>query len=731
MTDAGSAAPASERTAPWRLVGVAAAVALAASSWGSGSRPTLHTRILGPGIAPTADTGGSPLAATISIAAMAVLVLVWWRLRAAAVTERWWWATAALWFAPLVLSVPLYSRDLYSYAAQGALWAQGLSPYEHGVSDLQSDWRLSTAPTWLESPSPYGPVWLLIARAAATIAGDRLWLALLLLRIVAVAGTVVIARAVADLARRLGVSCERTAWLAVAAPLVGAHFISGAHNDALMVAGVVSGLALALRGWFVRATLVIALAAMVKVTAVIALPFLAILWAASRSRESLAESARGGLPEPGAPEQGPDQVGALPRLTLADLAAALTFTAVTAAVPMALLSRLTGLGLAWLNPGATPGRNEQWTSLPTALGMAVGAVGHVLGRPEWRDRAIPVARGVGLVVLAVVLVLLWLGAAKALGRRDRPDTPARRRADAAAVLTAAGWAFLALIVLSPAFLGWYYLWALPLLAVGLGAGRPASDGRRPLLDLWLPVAATVLCFAQLPDGYSLGLTTTAVGVPLALVATVLLLRAALRWSRRVDWRRILDVSAPLATTASHPVGSDSSTWSATASPSHWGSPAGSPSDWQTTDAAPRGPHRRLVAAVLVLPAVAVLGFAVWAWTAGVRADDEAGFDALQARLARVEQRYPPIGEATRPPCGSTDEGWVEVTWGAIEGPSVTDVETYLLAFGWQRVTGEPGTVLQLQDGGRELTARITPPTGDVGVRVVATSPANSLACLLH
>ena len=121
-------------------------------------------------------------------------------------------------------------------------------------------------------------------RLAAPRPGRRpvsgeLWVALLLLRLLAVAGVVVMAWAVPDVARRIGWSPVRALWLGVAVPLVGAHFVGGAHNDALMVAAVLGGLALALRGRFVLACVVIALGAMVKVTAVIALPFVVVLWA--------------------------------------------------------------------------------------------------------------------------------------------------------------------------------------------------------------------------------------------------------------------------------------------------------------------------------------------------------------------------------------------------------------------------------------------------------------------
>ncbi|EWT05535.1 hypothetical protein N864_04045 [Intrasporangium chromatireducens Q5-1] len=484
-----------ERLTParWRWIGVAAATGLAVASWGSGSRPTLNRHILWPGLEWWSAQGGSPVAALVSLVAMAVLLLAWWRLRTAAVSVRWWWTTAGAWFVPLLASVPLYSRDLYSYAAQGALWGQGLSPYEHTVSELDSPWRDSTAPTWLDSTAPYGPVFLLVARGVAAVSGGHLWVALLVLRIVAVVGVVIIAWAVAELASRLGVvSAERATWLAVATPLVGAHFVSGGHNDALMVAGMLAALVLGLRRRLVWAAVLVGLAAMVKLTAIVALPFVVLLAASPafpwdepvRWREHVA--------------------GVLRPAVVAILAAGATVGAVTLA---------TGLGWSWLNPAATSGKNEQWTSLPTGLGMAVGAVGHVLGHDDWRDTGIAVLRAVGLVVLAVLLVVIWLRAL-------------RHAADRALAVRSLGWALLAVVLLAPAVLGWYFLWGLPVLAVAVAPGTPRHT------RTWLAVAATVLCFAQLPDGYSLGLTTTAVGVPIDLVATVLLVRAGWRWVRR-------------------------------------------------------------------------------------------------------------------------------------------------------------------------------------------------------
>jgi len=205
---------------------------------------------------------------------------------------------------------------------------------------------------------------------------------------------------------------------------------------------------------------------------------------------------------------------------------------------MVLGAVLTGLGVSWLNPTGTPGKNEQWTSLPTSIGIALGAVGHVLGHDDWREPAIATARVIALAVLALLLVLVWLAALKPADARGLGDEGLVDEARLRPVRGIA-WAMLAVVVLAPVFLGWYYLWMLPFFAVSLGVLWQSR------LEVPLAVVATVACFATLPEGYSLGLTTTAVGVPFALVVLVLLLRRGLRTARRTDWRHLLDLDRPL------------------------------------------------------------------------------------------------------------------------------------------------------------------------------------------
>ena len=136
---------------------------------------------------------------------------------------------------------------------------------------------------------------------------------------------------------------------------------------------------------------------------------------------------------------------------------------------MVLGGVVTGLGFSWLNPTGTPGKNEQWTSLPTAIGIAVGAVGHLLGHDEWRETGIATARAVALVVLALLLVLVWLAALKPADTRGLADGGRAAAETRLRPVRGIAWAMLAVVVLAPVFLGWYYLWALPLFAVSLGA----------------------------------------------------------------------------------------------------------------------------------------------------------------------------------------------------------------------------------------------------------------------
>src|SRR5436190_329875 len=69
-------------------------------------------------------------------------------------------ATAALWFAPVMLGPPLLSSDIYSYAGEGDMITQGQDPTSQGMYKLHYGYIAHVDPTWRtrDDGNPYGPV---------------------------------------------------------------------------------------------------------------------------------------------------------------------------------------------------------------------------------------------------------------------------------------------------------------------------------------------------------------------------------------------------------------------------------------------------------------------------------------------------------------------------------------------------------------------------------------------
>jgi hypothetical protein len=480
-----------------RATGFVGAIALAIGATGSGVLPTPNPVRSVPVLGLLASKPyGVAVSVAIAAAGMVLLVTAWWRagrLPGGPPPVRWTAITATLWALPLVCAPPMFSRDVYSYAAQGDVYAHGLDPYVAGPAALPSQWLESVSVTWWDTPAPYGPLFLLLARIAAVASGGHVVIAVLLLRLVALAGIVLVAVYLPELARRCGVDERAAAWLGLGSPLLLAHFASGAHNDALMVGLLVAGLAYGARRQGIPAAALIALAAAVKVPAVVALPFVAVLWA-----PALPGPLRGRAP-----------------VWRAAVAAT-----VVAGVVFGVVTAMSGLGLGWVGTLDTASGTIQWTSLPTGLGLAVGWVMKTLGLGS-RGPALDAFRSLAKVAMAVILVVIWW--------RVRNGTQ-----DVRAVVAAAGWALVTVVVLAPAFHPWYALWAL----VPLAAAVIEERVRRGLA-----VATVALSFLVFPDGYSLARPTEVPGVLLdvvvAVVAAVLGGRAAARW-----WRERLETPSP-------------------------------------------------------------------------------------------------------------------------------------------------------------------------------------------
>jgi len=372
---------------------------------------------------------GSLMSRSLVIVGLAVLLQAWLILgselldlfRVNRPTPRDLYAILAVWTVPLLLSPPLFSRDVFSYYVQGRVFEGGFDPTVTGVSVIPGWMDDGADPMWVESPTPYGPLFLLIERGIAGFAHPNGYLAAVCFRLVSLAGVALIAYGVTSLARRHGIDPDRALWLGVLNPVIVMHFISGGHNDAVMVGLVVAGMALAASQRCLWGIVAIALAMTIKPIAIVALPFAGLLWAGIGS--SWVRRIRAWL------------------LTV-------LVTACTVACVFLVANAGRGLVAASLS---TPAGVQTWLSPTTAIGKIVGFVTTTMGITPDISPVLSTFRFIGLI--AAVAIIAWL-VLRPAGR-----SPVR----------AAGLALLVIVVLGPVVQPWYLLWSLPLLAAaGLG-----------------------------------------------------------------------------------------------------------------------------------------------------------------------------------------------------------------------------------------------------------------------
>ncbi len=470
----------------WRLIGLAGSCLLAAGAVGSGVFPRPDP--LRDAVVLETLRQGTPrvLCVAVAVLGMAVLVTAWLALgrRLEHTDTRSLLITAAVWSLPLILAPPILSRDVYGYAVVGQMLQEGLDPYAVGAAELDSPWVPSTSTSWLTVPFAYGPLLLLLARLVVAESGDSLALAVFGMRLVAVIGTVLLAWALPRVARACGVDERRALWLGLLNPLVLAHFIGGAHADAMKVGLMVAGLALASTRRPALGAVLLALAIGVKATAVVALPFIALLWAAQLTGRSR------------------------------PLMRAIAATSAVAAGSFAVLTAASGVGYGWIGTLDTVGLSRQWTSLPTGLGLVASGAADLVGFSVETSAVLGVARAVALVVTAALLVRLWVRAA-----RLREAGDARTRL----IVLHAGWALLAVVALGPAVHPWYAAWPLAVLAAAGVAGRSRVA---------VVAVSAAMCFLVLPDGFNLARVTEPVGLALDVVVAAGLVALGVRHARR-------------------------------------------------------------------------------------------------------------------------------------------------------------------------------------------------------
>lgn len=139
-----------------------------------------------------------------------------------------------------------------------------------------------------------------------------------------------------------------------------------------------------------------------------------------------------------------------------------------------------------------------WTSPSTAVGQTIGYVAAPFGG---HIDALPVTRGIAVVLLAVLLVWLWW--------RARTRDP----------LYHAGLALALTVALAPVVHPWYWTWPLFVLAATAQRTR------------WFIVVALVASFLVLPNGTGLPRYTKTVGAPLMTLLVIVLVIRLVRSAR--------------------------------------------------------------------------------------------------------------------------------------------------------------------------------------------------------
>ena len=162
-------------------------------------------------------------------------------------------ATTWFWLAPLLLSVPVFSRDTYSYLAQGALLRDGFDPYLVGPIENPNILLDNVSPIWTITTAPYGPAFIMIAKFVTMLVGNHVIAGTMLLRLCMLPGLAMLIWAAPRIARHIGANGAIALWICALNPLVIIHLMGGVHNEMLMVGLMIAGIALTLARHPVRA----------------------------------------------------------------------------------------------------------------------------------------------------------------------------------------------------------------------------------------------------------------------------------------------------------------------------------------------------------------------------------------------------------------------------------------------------------------------------------------------
>lgn len=508
------------RFALLRLLGTVGALMLSFGALGAGALPVTDNVY-------RTFPGGSIMqrmlqtSSTVALTGVALIVVSWVlmapyvgasvlheRKRQVRVHTGQLYRTFIVWMTPIALSAPMFTQDIYSYLAQGAITARGLDPYSAGPVDLLGSGNplaRSVPLIWSHSPSPYGPVASGISALIYQVAGESVFVGVYLHRLVAVLGITAAGWALSRLASRCGVSVQAALWLGLLNPLTMLHLVGGIHNESVLLGLLLVGMEVGLRGvdgllaaapsartagWvlLVLSAVLISGGGMVKITGFTALGFTGM--AVAR-----ALSSRGWHPVLSVFFSG-------------------VFQATIMVASVAVLTAATGIGLGWVSGQGGAVAVRSWMSATTALGVIAGGIGMLAGLGDQTAAMLTVTRGVGVAVAGAFMLRMLIGVYRGT---IHP-------------VGGLGISTFVLVLLFPVVQPWYMLWAIMPLA---------AWANRPLFRVSATAYSAVVCFFVLPRGLPLPPGTVA-GIYLSTALSTIAVMALLWWVVR-RWRpRVID-----------------------------------------------------------------------------------------------------------------------------------------------------------------------------------------------
>jgi len=402
---------------------------------------------------PVANTSETKFLLSIILVYGGLLLLmrVWLRLAevmkhhgGASIKSLWW--MLLLWAAPMIVAPPMFSRDVFSYAAQGEMTSYHLSPYILGPFSLGSSPYVNPVDQlWGNAPAPYGPLFLFLDGSIDRITLHNQLATVVGLRLLEVVAVAMIGYGIVLLAGGLHRDPGEAFVLSAMNPLVLLTLIGGAHNDAIMTGFLVIGIALAVKKRPIWGLFFVACAAAIKAPAALGLAFVAWTWLG-------------------------------PRASVRERLKPIGVATLVAGAVLAVSTLLAGFGFGWVRNLLSNGTVRSWAAPATGAGMAITNIAHAVG-----------LHSLGLA--PVLSVTRFLGLLCAVGFAVWLLLNGERR----------GWvrslavALLLFVELGPVVQPWYLAWGLVLLAA-------SYEGRE---HFWLLALSITGPFIGLPGGRQL------------------------------------------------------------------------------------------------------------------------------------------------------------------------------------------------------------------------------------